>query len=367
VPGQVSFSKQVMAGAFLLGAAVFAWTERERIEAYLAAPEPEARAETRRAPGVPVIVAPVRIADDDLVLEAVGTGRAQRSIALRTETAGKVVEMPLEPGRAYRAGDVLLRLDGTAQRLAVELAETRLAEAERVLARFQQLRESGTAAMARLDETRTAAEIARIELETAREALGDRLLVAPFDGVAGLSDIEVGDWVDSDVEIAGFDDRSVLLVGFDLPEALISRVRPGMEVTATTPAVPGRRFEGSVAAIDSRIAVESRTARVRVAIPNAEDALRPGASFTIRLELQGNRYPVVPELALQFAEGSLYVWRVEEDEAGRVEVRLVRRREGQVLVEGPLDEGELVVIEGTQRLAPGAEVTIVKTANGGST
>jgi RND family efflux transporter MFP subunit len=367
VPGQVSTWKQIAISAVLLAAAGAAWHKQESLAAYLGLGERAERASVARDRGVPVIVAPVLMAEDALTPEAVGTGLAQRSVTLMVETAGKVAEMPLRAGRRYEAGDVLLRLDDTEQRLAVALAETRLAEAERVRERMRQLQDSGTAARARLDETRTEAEIARIELEAAREELDDRVLHAPFDGVAGLPDVEAGDWVDTGIEIASFDDRSVILVGFDLPEALIGRIHRGMPVTATTPAVPGRRFEGSISAIDSRIAADSRTARVRVAIPNPEDRLRPGASFTVRLELPGDRYPVVPELALQFAHGTLYVWRIEGETVERVEVRLIRRRGGEVLVEGPLEETDLVVIEGTQRLAPGERVAIVKTAGGGST
>ena len=368
MPGRVAAWKQVATAICLVAAAVLLWQNSDAVQAMLGLhPVATDRAAAERARGVPVIAAPVRIADDDLVLEAVGTGRAQRSVMLRSETEGTVVDAPLAAGQRYRAGDVLLRLDDTDERLAVELAETRLADAARVRDRFRQLQDTGAAAMARLDEAETAAQIARIELEAAREELRERTIRAPFDGVAGLSEIDVGDWIDSDVEIAGFDDRSVLLVEFELPEALISRVRPGTTVTARTPAVPGRRFEGSVVAIDSRIVEASRTVRVRVAIPNPEDRLRPGASFTVRLELPGERYPVVPELALQFSEGALYVWRIDDDVVERGEVRLVRRREGAVLVEGPLDEGDLVVVEGTQRLAPGQPVTIVRTLDGGST
>ena len=359
--------KQVCVALCLMAVAGIAWHQREALAAYLGLEGGAASGTIERDAGVPVIAAPVRIAEDRLTLEAVGTGRAQRSVALRVENRGVVAEMPLEAGRRYRAGDVLLRLDDTDQRLAVELAETRLAEADRVRERFAQLQDSGAAAQARLDEVRTAAEVARIELEAAREELSERVVLAPFDGIAGLSQIDVGDWVGSDVDVASFDDRSRLLVEFELPEALIARVRPGTTVTASTPAVPGRRFEGSVAAIDSRIEEASRTARVRVAIPNPEDRLRPGASFTVRLELPGEQYPVVPELALQFSEGALHVWRIDGDEAEPVEVRLVRRREGEVLVEGALGEGDLVVVEGTQRLAPGQEVTVVRTLDGEAT
>jgi RND family efflux transporter MFP subunit len=371
VQGQMAAWKQAGVAVCLIAAAGLAWHQREALAGYLGLAEKSAAETVERDPGVPVIAAPVVMAEDRLSLEAVGTGRAQRSVMLRAETPGMVAEMPLEAGERYRAGDVLVRLDDVDERLAVELAETRLAEANRVRDRYRQLQDSGAAAQARLDEVRTAAEVARIELEAAREALSERVVLAPFDGIAGLSQIDVGDWVDSDVEIASFDDRSVLLVEFELPEALIPRVQSGTTVTASTPAAPDRRFEGSVAAVDSRITTASRTALVRVAIPNPEDRLRPGASFTVRLELPGERYPVVPELALQFSEGALHVWRIDgeavEPVVEAVEVRLVRRREGEVLVEGALEQGDLVVVEGTQRLAPGQEVTVVRTLDGEAT
>lgn len=343
------------------------WSEQERVRAFLGI-DAETRTERagRRANGVPVIVAPVGIARDDLVIEVVGTGRAQRSVTLRSEAEGKVVEVGLAPGQRYAAGDVLLRLDDSDQRLALALAETRLAEAERVRERYARLKGTGTAATATLDEATTAAEIARIEVARARDTLAERELLAPFDGVAGLPSIEVGDWIGSGDEVATFDDRSVLLVEFELPEAFLGRVATGLPVIARTPAFRERAFEGSVSAIDSRVSAVSRAARVRIAIPNDEDLLRPGASFAIELKLDGGRYPLVPELAVQFSRGSLHVWRVAGGKAERVEVQLVRRRAGAVLVDGPLDEGDLVVIEGIQRLGPGKPVTVIEPAAGGS-
>lgn len=358
--------KQIVLSLVVVAAAGAAWYEQDRLAGWLGFGGASERGVVATRAGVPVIVAPVQVAEDALVLEAVGTGRARRSVMLRVDSAGKVVEMAMRPGERYHEGEILLRLDDTEARLAVELAMTQREEVGRVRDRTERLADTGAVSTVRLREALTAAEIARIEFEQARETLGDRLLRAPFDGVAGFSEVEIGDRVDTSAAIASFDDRSVILVGFDLPEALIGRITPGMAVSATTPAVPGQRFEGKIAEIDSRIAAESRTVRVRVAIDNPDDVLRPGGSFTVRLELPGERYPVVPELALQFARGSLYVWRIQDGVAERVEVRMIRRRSGEVLVEGPLGATDLVVIEGTQRLAPGEDVEIVATDTGGA-
>lgn len=365
-PRKIAAWKQLLALALLIGAAAAVWIERDALRAMAGlTAAPTAGDKSRGRPAVPVIVAPITIARNDIAFEAIGTGRAQRSVMLRVETAGKVAAMPLAPGKRFEKGDVLLKLDDADQRLAVRLAETRLAEAERARKRYRRLQRSGNAAAVRLDEAQTAAAVARIELAMARAALAKRVLRAPFAGVSGLTEIEVGAWVDSDIEIASFDDRNVILVGFDLPEALIGRIAPGMAVAAFTPAAPGRRFDGVVAAIDSRIAAADRTAKVRVAIPNPDDILRPGASFKVRLTLPGGRFPMAPELAVHFSRGALHVWRVVEDKAERVEVRMVRRLDGMVLVEGPLAEGDRVVVEGAQRLAPGKAVEILRSRQGG--
>jgi RND family efflux transporter MFP subunit len=171
--------------------------------------------------------------------------------------------------------------------------------------------------------------------------------------------LDAGDRVAEDAEITSFDDRSRILVEFDVPEALLGRMSLGLKVEARTPAVERETFDGEITAIDSRVDAATRTARVRVAIENPADVLRPGASFAINVDLRGQDYPAVPELALQFSRGSLNVWRVDDGVAEPVEVQLVRRRSGIVLVDGPIAPGDRVVIEGTQRLRPGTSVTVL--------
>ena len=362
----IGLLKQVFAAALILCAAGVLWQQQDTIRSGLGIASEVEPQKTRRSGGfVPVIVAPAGVSKDNLLFEAVGTGRAKRSVMLRMDAEGKVVASNLISGQRFGEGDVLLALDDKEQRLAVSLAEARLAEAERVLTRYERLRRTGAAATATLDESRTTARVAALELERAQKELDDRALRAPFGGVAGLPNVEVGDWVDRRVNIATLDDRSLLFVEFDLPEQLLSRVERGLLIEATTPAFGGKTFEGAVTDIDTRVDAASRAAKIRVAIGNREDLLRPGASFTIKLPLPGEEYPVVPELALQFADGALHVWRVNGNTAEKVEVRLVRRRSSAVLVDGPLAPGDQVVTEGTQRLRPGKKVFIVTGGAGG--
>lgn len=359
---RASFWRQLAVCCALILIAGFAWSQRTAISQALGISDGAVAIEKRkRDRSTPVIVAEAESAQDDLSLEVVGTGRAKRSVMLRAEVAGRVADAPILEQTSFKKDDVLLSLDSRMEEVEVSLARTRLADAERNRQRFDRLRSRGAMAAARVDDARTAARLSKLELDQAREQLDDRRVLAPFDGVVGLTDIEAGAWIDSGDSIATFDDRSEIIVQFDLPEALVPRVSIGDAVTATTPSAGDRRFSGVVRSIDSRIDAASRSIGVRVAILNADDALRPGASFTVRLELPGGTYTKVPELALQFSRASSFVWRVRDGKAVLAEVRLVRRLDGAALVDGDIAPGDVVVIEGAQRLAPGRTVRVMRT------
>ena len=309
--------------------------------------------------GVPVIVSLVENKRDTLNYETVGTGVASRSVMLRSEVEGTVETSKLVSGKRFSLGELLLTLESLDEQLALRLAETRLRQAEQDKDRLSDLLQRGITPETVYNEAVTTAELAKLEFERAQVALKNREIRAPFDGVSGLPAVEPGDRVSARDEIATFDDRTKLMVEFDLPETLLTRVDEGKVINATTPSVPDKVFQGIVHSIDSRIDPRKRSARVRVEIPNSEDELRPGASFTLKLDITGDVFPTVPELALQFERSGLYVWRIKDQTAEKIEVSLVRRQSGSVLVNGELSDGDRVVTEGTQRLTHGRSVEIL--------
>jgi len=352
--------KQCAIAAVIIAVGVGVWTQfGPASSATGSAIEQPDRKKKKRPRQAPVIVAAVETAADNLTVEVVGTGRAKRSVVLRSETDGKIAKLVLAPGKRFSGGDVLVQLASREAVLAVNLSKARLAEAVRSRDRFTKLQRRGNVAAARLDEARTAAEVARLELAQARQRLTTRSIRAPFDGVAGLTEVEVGAWVDTGIAIARYDDRSAIVVEFDLPEALLERVSLGMPLAVTTPSAARQSFTGMVAAVDNRVDAVSRSIRVRAEVPNPDDQLRPGASYIVRLNFPGKTYARTPELAVQYSRSSLHVWRVADDKVERVPVRLVRRLDGAVLVDGDLAAGDLVVIEGTQRLRPGVAVQVL--------
>lgn len=358
---QVSIGLQLLAFAVLAAGAAAVWLGQEHISKVFAAmsgnPAEQGPAGRSGRPPAPVVVARAGKRANDVAIEAIATARAKRFVTLYPEVSGEIMQLDLEAGERVVPGQVILELDSRDAELAVDVARVRVDEAKRALERSQQLLARRVNPQAKVDDARTLLERARLELHQAQEALGKRSLRAPFAGILGIPKVEVGDRVTPTTPIITVDDRSQLIVEVEVPEQYLAHVKPGQTINAKTPSFAGRTFQGTVTHIDSRVDPTSRTVKIRAAVPNDGDLLRPGMSFAIKLAIPGSEYPTVPELALQWRAGQSYVWRVVDGQARRVDVRTVRRLNNTILVEGDIGPGDLVVVEGVQRLRDGRPVT----------
>jgi membrane fusion protein (multidrug efflux system) len=324
---------------------------------WLAACVPEPEDQFRATQSAPlVVVAPLQFSNERTRIEAVGTSRANRSITVFPAVSGEVVKVRFTSGQYVEAGDVLLELDQRDQKLAVELAEVQLAEAQRLFERYQESAATGATLPTILDAARTELNATRIALDRARISLEDRVIEAPFAGFVGINDIDVGDRIQSSTPIATLDDRSTLLVSFAVPELMSGKIIVGDEVAISTWSSNNAMASGEVFDIDSRINPETRTFTTRARIDNQADDLRPGMSFRVILELEGDNYPILQEVSVQWGADGSYVWLVKAGKVSRIPVEIVQRQRGKVLVETQLASGDLVVVEGIQRLRPGMAV-----------
>ena len=325
---------------------------------------------------IPVVAAAVVLETETRELEMVGTSRALRSVELRPEVAGFVADVAFSGGEHVTEGDLLVALETRDEQLAVQLAEVRVEDAEVTYKRYADARGREAVPPTTLDSARTALKAARIELDRARVALEDRYLRAPFTGVVGLTDMEPGDRVEPTTLVTTLDDRTSLLVSFEVPEAYVGRIVEGQQIQVETWTADRLRGSGPVVTVGSRIDPATRSFTARAQLPNGEDRLRPGMSFRVQLRMEGARWPVVPEVSVQWGASGPFVWAIREGTAERVGARVIQRRRGRVLVDAALEAGELVVAEGVQRmrqnvrvqpidaLAPGTDVRNALTGSG---
>jgi membrane fusion protein, multidrug efflux system len=308
--------------------------------------------------GLPVIVRQVAQSRNDAAVAAVGTARARRSVMIYPKTDGVIVVLEPKAGERVKKGDLLFRLDDAKSNLALQISQRNLEVARRLLDRAERLEKRNVNSGASVDDARTEFDRATLVMRQAQEMLSDLSVTAPFDGFVGLPKVDVGERVTSATPVISLDMRQEIHVEFELPEKYLGQISIGDQVSANTPSLGDRQLNGHVGYVDSRVNPTSRTATIRAVFDNAGDELRPGMSFVIGMVIPGKPYPRVPELSLQWMKGESFVWLVQEGKARKTPVRVVRRLNGAVLVEGKLAAGELVVIEGVQRLREGRDVSV---------
>lgn len=314
--------------------------------------------------GVPVLTELVQLSDLEETLTSVGTARALKSVTVYAETTGRVTAVAIEADSEVAAGDLLLQLDDRDEQLAVELATVQLADAERLVKRYITVNaRDANIPESQLDDARAAVDSARIALEQARVDLDRRQITAPFAGRVGLTEIDVGDRIDTNTLVTTIDDRQALLINFSVPEVYVERVQRGTPVSVKLWDAADEPVSGEIVAVDSRIDVNSRSFTARAAIDNQNDQFRPGMAFEISLNATRGRFLSVPDVAVQWGADGAYVWVAEDGRAARREVRLVKRLAGAILVDGDLAENEAVVMEGVQGVRAGAPLKILNTSD----
>lgn len=306
-----------------------------------------------------VIVAAVEEGAVNDIVNSVGDGRAVRSVAIRADATGRIVDIGYPPGSYVEAGSVIFGLDDEAERIARDRAELVLSDARDEFERLSQLEGSGAVTAVRYREAELALKTAELSAREAAFDLERRVIRSPISGWIGIFEIEVGDRVSAQDSLAVITDRSELLIEFRVPERVIGQIATGMRVPIVPLAARSMRLEGVISAIDNQVDRTSRTLRVQATVPNADDLLRDGMAFSVSLELPGVTLPSVDPLAIQWSSDGSFVWAVREDKAVRVPVVIRERSSETVLVEAELAPGELVVTEGVQTLRPGAEVSVV--------
>lgn len=297
-----------------------------------------------------------------------------REVRVTPIVGGIVTRVHVELGTAVKRGAPLATLfsNELADAQTRYLSLMAMLEADqKKFQRVKQLVEIGAASRQELEEV-TAVRASRVtEVEAARQRLlvlgltreeveGLRspsqviarvVVPAPIDGVITGRSANLGQVVGMGQELFVVTDLSDVWVVGDLYEQDFEAVRLGSEATLTTPAYPGLRLQGRVSYIDPRVDSQTRTTKVRVAIPNPEGRLRLGMYMTMSFTTRsGEPVVVVPRSAVQTIGDRHVVFVPVKDEEGKFIQRAVRvgRLVGEsYTVLSGLQPGEVVVMEGS--------------------
>ncbi|RBW52117.1 efflux RND transporter periplasmic adaptor subunit [Marinobacter sp. F3R11] len=294
---------------------------------------------------------------------AVGSLKAVNAVELTTETSGRVVDINLQSGRLVKKGDVLLQLDDRQAKADLGVIEAQLADAQRQHERARSLRDKNSISQSLVDELRTAVEVLEAQRTAARVRLENHRIQAPFSGVIGLSDIDIGAYITAGTTVTTLDAVSRMELNFSIPERFLGEISPGQKVQGKSPAYPERIFTGELVELGARIDELSRSLPVRALIDNSEGRLRPGQFMSVNLTLRERQALVVPEQAVMLRGAEQYVFVAEDGVARRVSVTLGSRMPGLVEIMQGLTREDLVVVTGQDRLSSGDPIRVIDDDN----
>ncbi|HEX6708101.1 MAG TPA: efflux RND transporter periplasmic adaptor subunit [Albitalea sp.] len=322
-----------------------------------AAPATAAAATPAGAVAVEVARAESRAVQDDA--SAVGSLRSRQGVMLRPEVAGRIVKLGFADGQPVRKGQLLVQLDDQLQAAELRQAEAQVGIAVANHQRNKDLVAQNFVAQRVLDESAAALEVAQAQAALSRTRLGRMKITAPFDGIVGIRNVSLGDYVKDGADLVGLEDISSVFVDFRLPERFLTRVQPQQRAEVALDALPGKAMQAVIEAVDPQLDANGRSLLVRARLDNPSRLLRPGMFARVRVVFaQRANAVMVPEEALVPQGSKQFLIKVVPGPKGpmsqRIEVAAGARRDGKVEVQGSaIAAGDTVVTAGQARLMRG--------------
>lgn len=284
-------------------------------------------------------------------IPAIGTVVAVQGVDLSSELSGSVTEIRFESGQEVRVGDVLLRLDASAEISQLQAAEAAAELARLDLERSKELLGNKVISQSELDSKDSAYKQATAQVENLKATVAKKTITAPFSGTLGLRRVNKGEYLNAGTSITNLQALTPVYVDFMIPQQELSRVKEDQKIIARSDAYPDKEFSGLISALDASVDSTTRSIKVRATIANTEKLLRPGMFVNLEIVMpQPLKVLSIPATAVAYEPYGDSVYVIEKGKDGQAEGLQLRR---QVIRVGEARGDFVAVIDG---LKPGEEV-----------
>ena len=332
------------------------------------------RLQTAEEPSERVVnVGVVRIGDSHAsgaAAEYVGNVEGMATVDVSFGTVGRVATVRVKEGDKVSKGQLLATIENGAAASSYEAAKATLERAEDGYRRAKMVYEKGSLPEVKWIEVQTQLNQARSLCDVAQKNLTDCMLRAPMSGTVGKRYVEPGATVSPMQPVVRLIDLTQMCVRMSVPEADIAYIAKGDTVEVTVNAADSLRLKGVVDEKDISADAVSHSYLVRVRLTASKEEMKrvlPGMVCRVRMsgsaehreEATGGRRLMVPNRAVQIGnDGQRYVWKVvDSNRVERCAVTIGDLTAKGVLVTGGLEKGDVVVTDGTQKIASGSVVS----------
>ena len=291
----------------------------------------------------PVAAAPHVVASREVPVyeEVVGTVRPRKEARVAAKVTGRILMIDAIPGTRVKTGDIIAKIDVGELDASLTRARAGLAQAERDLARFLSLRESGAIALSEYEQAESREQIAAATVQEMKTLVENATITAPFDGTITRRYLEPGDFGAPGRPLFSMEDSSLLRLEINVAEALSGTMAVGGKLRVEIGGADAD-FEGVISEVAPSADVGSRTFLVKLDLPQ-NDALRAGQFGRAFLPRAKRTAISVPDSAL-ISRGQMDYVFVSVDGVARLRiVRTGQKDGGETEILAGLESGESVV------------------------
>ena len=300
-------------------------------------------------------------------VSAIGTVEAVHGVTVAADLPGLVSRIEFDSGKRVRAGDVLVRLDTRQEQAQLESADAQRSLSTVNFERMKGLREKGITSQAEYDKAAAEQKQAVAGTGEMRAAIGRKTIRAPFAGVLGIRQVNLGQYLKPGDPIVSLQSLDPVYVNFTVPQQQVANLRQGADVHVTAEGID-TPATGKITAVNSIVDESTRNIQVQATLSNSDGKLRPGMFVQAEVVL-GAPTPVValPTSAISYAPygNSVFIVGPMKGPDGKSYsgvrqqfVKLGGSRGDQVAVVSGVKPGEEVVTSGVFKLRNGGAVLV---------
>lgn len=330
----------------------------------------------------PVVAAPVRQDEMKIYLNGLGTVTGFNTVTIRSRVEGELIKVDFSEGQMVKQGDVLAEIDPRPYQVQLKEAQAMLARdtaalnlAIADLERYKPLVASRTvteqtlqAQEALVEQTKATIEVDQGRIDNINLQLSYCKILAPISGRIGLRSVDLGNMIrPTDPNgLAVITQLQPIAVVFTIPQDDIAPIQKKMlageklQVEAFDRSFQTKLAAGTLEAIDNQVDVTTGTVRLKAVFANEDNLLFPNQFVNVRLLLDTvHQAVVVPSAAVQRGPDMTYAYVVQPDSTVDLRHITTGPTEGDFTsIESGLSAGEMVVIDGVDKLQKGSKVAV---------